>query len=159
MAAHKRHFKWCLQEQTRLQQVTPDRTLAQQHLTKARHNNQVMHALLQEEILDWAFTTGFYAVYHCFLSLLALHGYRSRNQSCTVTALRELIHEQEIALLPTDIDAFDALQTDLDVATIRQTREQATYGIHTTVGEDEITRVQELYIITRQEALRQLRNA
>ena len=81
------HLKWCLKDSRRLVEVKPDLYLAQKHVKKSEYNYMVLQALERLKIYDWALNVGFYAIYHCFLAMLAKYGYASRNQSCIVKAL------------------------------------------------------------------------
>jgi len=64
--------------------------LAQKHVKKSEYNYGVVQTLEKLKINDWALNVGFYAIYHCFLAILAKYGYESRNkksqsqQSCGV---------------------------------------------------------------------------
>ena len=87
------HLKWCLKDPKRLIKTKPDIDLAQKHVKKSEYNYGVVQTLEGLKIYDWASSVGFYAIYHCFLAILAKYGYGSRNQACTITILLTLINE------------------------------------------------------------------
>ncbi len=89
------HLKWCLKDARRLVKATPDTGLAQKHVKKSEYNYGVLQTLERLKIYDWALNVGFYAIYHCFLALLAKFGYQSRNQACTITVLLTLNKREE----------------------------------------------------------------
>ena len=78
------HLKWCLKDPNRLVKIRPDKKLAQDHLKKSEYDTEVMMDLEELKRYDWALNVGFYALYHCFLAILAIQGYKSKNQSCSV---------------------------------------------------------------------------
>lgn len=83
MSQVEKHLEWCLRDAKRLLKVKSDLSLAQKHLAKSEYNFGVVQKLEQMKIYGWALNVGFYAIYHCFLAILAKYGYQSRNQSCT----------------------------------------------------------------------------
>src|SRR3989339_889038 len=119
------HLKWCLKDSRRLVKVKPDLDLAQKHLRKSEYNYGVLQALERLKIYDWALNVGFYAIYHCFLALLAKYGYQSRNQACTITVLLTLINEKKLELEKDLVTQFDTLGVEENLAspTIRIERE------------------------------------
>ena len=92
------HLQWCLNDENRLKRIKPDSELAKKHLEKSEYNAEVMRLLEEHNKYDWALNVGFYAIYHCFLGILAYKGYASKNQSCTITVLIKLIDEGKINL-------------------------------------------------------------
>ncbi len=89
------HLNWCLKDPRRLIKVKPDPGLARKHLKKSEYNYGVLEKLEKLKIYDWALNVGSYAIYHCFLAILARYGYKSKNQSCTTTVMLTLIEEKK----------------------------------------------------------------
>ena len=140
------HLKWCLKDPRRLKKVLPDLELAQSHLKKSEHNREVMQDLEKLKHYDWALNAGYYAIYHCFLAILAKFGYETRNQSCSLTALLSLIEEGKLSLDRDLVLQFDTLEVDPQAtdATAREKREVATYGVGTSIDTRALDRVREL---------------
>jgi len=88
-------MNWCLSDPKRLKKVVPDEVIADKHMKKSEYNVKVMTVLEEHGYIDWALNVGFYAIYHCFLAILAKYGYESRNQSCSITILNKLIVEKK----------------------------------------------------------------
>lgn len=149
------HLKWCLKDERRLMKTAPDKELAQKHLAKSEYNYRVMQTLEGLKIYDWALNVGFYAIYHCFLALLAKQGYRSKNQSCTVTALLTLINENKLKLSKDLILQFDTLEPEKDLAnpTIRENREVSTYGVETNIDLYQLKNLKELILKMQRETI------
>jgi uncharacterized protein (UPF0332 family) len=153
------HLKWCLSDPSRLIKVKPDKPLAEKHLKKSQYNFEVLQLLERNSKTDWALNAGFYSIYHCFLSMLALHGYSSRNQSCTVSAILSLIEENKLKLDKDLVLRFDTLDTESTLLshTIRSARETSTYGVETSIPLNELKAVKELAITLQNETIRLLR--
>ncbi|MBN2567689.1 hypothetical protein JXB02_06430 [Candidatus Woesearchaeota archaeon] len=100
-----------------------------------------MQELVRLGRYDWALTVGFYAIYHCFLAICALHGYASRNQSCTVTLILSLIDEGKLGFEKDLVLRFDTLEDASETPTLRMSREQSTYGVASTVDTDRLDEV------------------
>ena len=152
------HLKWCLKDQNRLKKVSPDKELAQKHLNKSEYNADVMKILEKSKKYDWALNIGFYAVYHCFLAILEKYGYESKNQSCSITVLLNLIEENKFDFDRDLILQFDTLEMEKEAVspTIRQSREISTYGVKTEVDAKQLERVKELIIKVQRETIRVL---
>ena len=122
--------------------------MARKHLEKSEYNAKVMKQLEESKNLDWALNVGFYAIYHCFLSILSKFGYESRNQSCTITVILKLIDENKLPLGKDLVSQFDTLEVDKDAhsTTIRQSREISTYGIKTQIDLGELKDLKELIV-------------
>ena len=95
-------LEWCIRkakkegkEHRGLKEIEPDMKKAQKHIEKANHNLKAMLYLLKGNFPDWAVNASFYAMYHCLLGLLAKHGYESKNQECTFTAIEHLIKKRK----------------------------------------------------------------
>src|SRR3990167_3245509 len=109
------HLKWCLKDQRRLIKTKSNLDLAQKHVKKSEYNYGVMQTLERLKIYDWALNVGFYAIYHCFLAILAKYGYESRNQACTITVLLSLINEKKLNLDKDLITQFDTLDAEKNI--------------------------------------------
>ncbi len=150
------HLNWCLKGPRRLVKTGPDMDLAQKHLKKSEYNYNVIQTLEKLNIDDWALNVGFYAIYHCFLAILAKYGYESRNQACTVTVLLTLINEGKLNLDKDIIAKFDILDAEKNIATptIRESRELSTYGVETSVDLEQLKAIKELILIVQRETIR-----
>ncbi len=155
MSQINEHLKWCLKDERRLVKITPDQELAKKHLAKSEYNYRVMQTLEGLKIHDWALNVGFYAIYHCFLALLAKQGYRSKNQSCTVTVLLTLINENKLKLSKDLILQFDTLEPEKDLAnpTVRENREISTYGVETSINLYQLKNLKELILKLQRETI------
>jgi uncharacterized protein (UPF0332 family) len=99
----KNKVKWCLRKAKKelktskkhrgLVITDKDIDKAREHIKKAEHNIEVTLYLQKGRYSDWCSSTLFYAIYHCFLSILAKHGYESRNQECTFALIQTLIED------------------------------------------------------------------
>lgn len=152
------HLKWCLKDERRLIKTKPDPELAQKHLQKSEYNYGVLQTLEKIKIYDWALNAGFYAVYHCFLAILAKHGYSSRNQSCTLTVLRKLIEEKKLEFEESLVLQFDTLENEknLTTPTLREKREVSTYGVETSINLEQLKKIKELIIAVQRETIKAL---
>ena len=150
------HLKWCLKDTRRLVKVKPDLDLAQKHIKKSEYNYGVLQTLERLKIYDWALNVGFYAIYHCFLALLAKYGYQSKNQACTITVLLTLINEKKLDLEKDLITQFDTLDVEenLTSPTIRMEREVSTYGVETSIDLEQLKKIKELIIKVQRETIR-----
>lgn len=152
------HLKWCLKDERRLIKISPDEELAQKHLVKSEYNYRVMQTLEGLSIYDWALNVGFYAVYHCFLAILAKYGYRSRNQSCTITAVLTLINGNKLELSKDLVLQFDTLEPEKDLSnpTVRKNREVSTYGVETSIDLYQLKTLKELVLNVQRETIQVL---
>ena len=150
------HLKWCLKDTRRLVKVKPDLDLAQKHVKKSEYNYGVLQTLERLKIYDWALNVGFYAIYHCFLALLAKYGYQSRNQACAITVLLALINEKKLDLEKDLVTQFDTLDAEENLAspTIRMEREVSTYGVETSIDLKQLKKIKELIIKVQRETIR-----
>lgn len=150
------HLKWCLKDTRRLVKVKPDLDLAQKHIKKSEYNYGVLQTLERLKIYDWALNVGFYAIYHCFLALLAKYGYQSKNQACTITVLLTLINEKKLELEKDLVTQFDTLDVEENLAspTIRMEREVSTYGVETSIDLEQLKKIKELIIKVQRETIR-----
>ena len=153
------HLKWCLKDPKRLVKTKPDLNLAQKHVKKSEYNYGVMQTLERLKIYDWAFNVGFYAIYHCFLTILAKYGYESRNQACTTTVLLALINEKKLDLDKDLVIQFDTLDVEKSIAspTIRENREISTYGVETSIDLQQLKKIKELILKVQRKTIMILR--
>ena len=150
------HLKWCLKDPKRLIKTKQDIDLAQKHIKKSEYNYGVVQTLERLKTYDWALNVGFYAIYHCFLAILAKHGYESRNQACTITVLLMLINEKKLDLDKDLVTQFDTLDIEKNTThpTVRESREISTYGVETSIDLQQLKRVKELIIKVQRETIR-----
>ncbi|HLC62266.1 MAG TPA: hypothetical protein VJI52_04585 [Candidatus Nanoarchaeia archaeon] len=150
------HLKWCLKDPKRLVKTKPD--LAQNHIKKSEYNYGIVQTLERLKIYDWAFNVGFYAIYHCFLAILAKYGYSSRNQACTVTVLLTLINDKKLDFDKDLVTQFDTLDVEKNIAnpTVRESRELSTYGVETSIDLQQLKNIKELTLKVQREAIRVL---
>jgi len=150
------HLKWCLKDPRRLALGKPDLDLAEKHVKKSEYNYAVLQALEKLKIYDWALNVGFYAIYHCFLAILAKYGYASRNQSCTMTALLKLVDDKKLDLDKDILLRFDTLDVEesLSNPTVRHERETSTYGVETSIDLEQLKKIKELVLKVQRETIR-----
>jgi len=153
------NLKWCLKDSRRLVKEKPDLDLAQKHVKKSEYNYGVLQTLERLEIYDWALNVGFYAIYHCFLAILAKYGYASKNQSCTITVLLKLIEDKKLNLDKDLVYQFDTLDVEesLTNPTARHEREISTYGVETSIDLGQLKKIKELVLKVQRETIRILR--
>jgi len=150
------HLKWCLKDQRRLVKTRSNLDLAQKHVKKSEYNYGVVQTLERLKIYDWALNVGFYAIYHCFLAILAKYGYESRNQACTITVLLSLINEKKLDLdkeLDTQFDTLD-VEKNITNPTIRESRELSTYGVETSIDLQQLKKIKELILKVQRETIK-----
>jgi len=150
------HLKWCLKDKKRLVKKIPDLDLAQKHLKKSEYNYGVVQTLEKLKIYDWALNIGFYSIYHCFLAILSKYGYESKNQSCTITVLLNLIEQKKLNLDKELVLQFDTLEVEKDMTspTIRMEREISAYGVETSIDLQLVKNVKELIIKVQRETIK-----
>lgn len=131
--------------------------MAQKHIKKSEHNYRIVQTLENLKIYDWALNVGFYAIYHCFLAILAKYGYESRNQACTITILLTLINDKKLDLdkdLVAQFDTFDVEKSISSSPTVRERREISTYGVETSIDLQELKKIKELILKVQRETIR-----
>ncbi|PIU30473.1 hypothetical protein COT07_00505 [Candidatus Woesearchaeota archaeon CG07_land_8_20_14_0_80_44_23] len=150
------HLKWCLKDQRRLVKTRSNLDLAQKHVKKSEYNYGVVQTLERLKIYDWALNVGFYAIYHCFLAILAKYGYESRNQACTITVLLSLINEKKLDLDKELVTQFDTLDVEKNITnpTIRESRELSTYGVETSIDLQQLKKIKELILKVQRETIK-----
>tara|TARA_Y100000310_G_C20691075_1_gene822245 strand:+ start:4055 stop:4546 length:492 start_codon:yes stop_codon:yes gene_type:complete len=151
----KKHVDWCLRKAKKemdegkdhkgLVKISPDKDLALDHIEKAEHNLKAfIHNL--HDFSDVSETLGFYAAYHCCLSIIAKYGYESKNQECTFSIIKLLIENEEI-----DNNLLDYI-TRLENQ-VRTDREGSQYSpvleVSTNKTQDLLELCQEMLNITR----------
>lgn len=156
MSQTDKHLKWCLKDPRRLIKTKPDLDLAQKHVKKSEYNYGVVQTLEKLKIYDWALNVSFYAIYHCFLALLAKYGYESRNQACTITVLLTLIEQKKLDLDKDLVTQFDTLDVEKNITnpTVRESRESSTYGVETSIDLQQLKKIKELTIKVQRETIR-----
>ena len=133
--------------------------MAQKHVRKSEYNYGIVQTLERLKIYDWAFNVGFYAIYHCFLAILAKYGYESRNQACTITVLLTLINDKKLDLDKDLVTQFDTLDVEKNITnpTVRESRELSTYGVETSIDLQQLKKIKELTLKVQRETIRILR--
>ncbi len=125
-----------------LENIGVDITLAHGHFFMAYHNLKVMGALNAcehnpphewEKCPDWVIVSGYYAMYHSALALLALKGWKSRDHDATISMLGNLYLFKDGALSIADINKIseakkfrDSLEKLKEAKLIRR---DASYGV------------------------------
>lgn len=152
------HLKWCLKDERRLVKTKPDLDLAQKHLKKSEYNHGIVQTLEKQKIYDWALNIGFYSIYHCFLAILSKYGYESKNQSCTITVLLNLIEQKKLNLDKDLVLQFDTLEVEKDMTspTIRMEREISTYDVETSIDTHQLKHIKEMIVKVQRETIRVL---
>ena len=78
-------------------------------------------------------SAAFYTTYHCFLAILAKHGFESRNQECTVSAIKYLNEQGKVKLDERFIEILKSHAEDEQRAhsasELRELREDFQYGV------------------------------
>jgi len=151
-----KHLEWCLKDSRRLIKTQPDLSLAQKHVKKSEYNYGIVQTLERLKIYDWALNIGFYAIYHCFLAILAKYGYESKNQACTITVLLNLINEGKLNLDKDLVAQFDTLDVEKNITnpTVRESRELSTYGVETSIDLQQLKKIKELALKVQKETIR-----
>lgn len=139
---------WCLKKAEKelaesdkhrgLIKISIDSALAQSHIVKAEHNLKAITEFKRIGYSDWSASATFYSIYHCFLAILAKHGYESRNQECTFALIRQLIGQKQINLDMTLVDQVNILEPDAahEASTVVGVRELEQYGIKLSLEDD-----------------------
>ena len=150
------HINLCLKNPRRLIKEKPDLDLAQKHIKKSEYNYSVLQTLERSSIYDWALNVGFYAIYHCFLAILAKYGYSSKNQSCTITVLLKLIEDKKLNFDKDLVLQFDTLDIEDNLAnpTVRHKREISTYGVETSIDSEQLKKIKDLVLEVQRETIR-----
>ena len=145
-----------MKDPKRLIKIKPDLELAQKHVKKSEYNYGIVQMLEKLKVYDWALNVGFYAIYHCFLAILAKQGYESRNQACTITVLLTLVNEKKLNLDKDLVAQFDALDIENSIThpTVRESREMSTYGVGTSIDLQQLKRIKELILKVQRETIR-----
>jgi len=134
---------WCLrkgkEEKHRgLRKAKPDLKLGRRHLEKADHYLKAGLFLRDNGFADIAVAQLFYAMYHCFLALLAKHGYESRNQRCTFAAVEYLIAQGKERLDDEWTNRVASYESTDDAISLR---EEFQYGVETKVNPGKLERL------------------
>lgn len=135
MSHAKNKVRWCLKKAERegkkhrgLVEIKPDLVLARKHLHKAEHNLKTTLYLQKGGYTDWCSSTLFYTIYHCFLAVLAKHGYESRNQECTFALIYSFIEEGIVDFSREEIEQVSDLDSNesSSITTIREDYQYTT---------------------------------
>jgi len=139
-----------------LLEIEADIEKAKNHIKKAEHNLRAVKRFSQIGFSDWSITAGFYSTYHCFLAIAVKFGYESRNQTCTIALIEHLNEQRRINIDQRFIDMIKYEETEeRHKSTIIEMREEYTYGIETSIEDNEeiaslIKNCQEMMDIAKQ---------
>jgi len=140
MSHAKNKMRWCLNKaQKELQKgkkhrglvrTEPNKEKAREHIVKAEHNLKVTLYLREGGYTDWCSSSLFYAIYHCFLAILAKFGYESRNQECTFAVIDALIEDRKITIEKGDLEKIASLNIEgaREESTVVRMREEYQYS-------------------------------
>lgn len=140
------HVDWCIKKAQKeigegrmhrgLVEAKPDLKKAAEHIEKAEHNLKAISEFSRIGFSDWSVSAAFYTIYHCFLAILARHGYESRNQECTISAIQHLkqqgkvdVDEKFIESLKSHAESED--RREHSSTEIKDLREEFQYGVGT----------------------------
>ena len=142
MSHAKNKVSWCLKKAEKegekhrgLVKVAVSKVLAGEHLTKAEHNLKTTLYLQNGGYTDWCSSTLFYTIYHCFLAILAKHGYESRNQECTFALIHSFIEDGVVDFTAEELEHVSSLNKE-DTATVTSIREKFQYTTKLTLKDD-----------------------
>lgn len=133
--------EWCLKKAEKelaagsmhrgIVRIKPGRELAQSHVAKAEHNLRAMSDFRDSGYSDWSASAAFYAMYHCLLAIISLHGYESRNQECTFALVRKLVADGKVRLDLALVDGIASQSPDEqhELPTVVDIRESGQYGV------------------------------
>jgi len=129
-----------------LKKIGLNEDLIDEHLKKAEHNLNAVAEFKNRGYSDWSASAAFYALYHCLLALLIKFGYQSRNQTCTLAFIEDLINKGKISLKLEELkEIFDKDVTE-DLAhseKILDIRENMQYSFKTPMEEEEFNKLLE----------------
>jgi uncharacterized protein (UPF0332 family) len=156
MSRLNNHFKWCLKDERRLKKIKPNINLAKKHFEKSEYNYKVVLKLEELKIYDWALNIGFYSIYHCFLAILSKYGYETKNQSCTITVILNLIEHNKLDLDKNLVLKFDTFEVgnEMTSSTVRTQRELSTYGVKTSIDLEKLKEIKEIIIQIQRETIK-----
>ncbi|MBI4139508.1 HEPN domain-containing protein [Candidatus Woesearchaeota archaeon] len=147
MTFSENKIQWCLRKAEKegrkhrgLRKISSNKEIAEEHITKAEHNFNVMFLLIRQGVADWAVSASFYTHYHCLLSILSIFGYESRNQECTFAVIEHLIERGKISLTKEELYKIISAnkEEEFDSETIVGLRERFQYGTEITYKEQEM---------------------
>ena len=95
---------------------------------------------------DWSASASFYCLYHCLLALIAKEGFESRNQSCTLALIEDMINRGKISLSKENLrEIFDSdITENLEHSNkILDIRENMQYSIKTALEQEEFLELKE----------------
>ena len=155
MTHAKNKVKWCLRKAEKelktgkhrgLVKVKPSKEQTIKHIKKAEHNLKVTLYLKRGHFTDWCSSSLFYTIYHCFLAILAKHGYESRNQECTLALIASLIEDGKLLLSLEDLEKVGSLdiKESQESTTALKLREEYQYSTEVTLKDKEYEDLLEL---------------
>lgn len=140
MSQASNKVKWCLNKAKKeteesglhrgLIKGDADKNLAEKHIIKAEHNLSAALYFENGGYSDWSASAFFYSIYHCFLAVLRMFGYESRNQECTIAVIEMLKEEGRIDVDNKFIDTIKITKTEEVHWSIIKIREDFQYGVN-----------------------------
>jgi len=135
-------FRWCLEKGRKegrkhkgLRKISPDMERAKKHIGKAVHNLKAVNHNMRGGFSDWAVSAAFYSMYHSLLAILAVLGYESRNQECTISAVEYFIVDQKLDFDMKHISMIRRAE-ELRFGDSKTLREEFQYGTEVEVEKD-----------------------
>jgi len=146
MSHAKNKVEWCLKKAKReleeglkhrgIVEIKPSIDEAKQHLKKAEHNIKALLSFEKTGFSDWSTSAAFYTIYHCFLAILAMNGYESRNQACTIAAMQYLKEEDKTRIDDKLIEALEEIEPNqAHESNVIELREIFQYGTETHIDD------------------------
>lgn len=129
-----------------LRKINPNKELSLAHLNKAMHNFKAISFFQKNGFSDWSANAAFYTLYHCLLAILVKHGYESRNQSCTLALVEDLIDKNLVKEINKEDlkEIFDTDIIDLEHSTtILDIRKNMQYSAKTIMEDDKFVKLKE----------------
>jgi len=156
MSHAKNKIQWCFDKAKRelkegnkhrgLIQIGPNIKRAKEHIAKAEHNINVTIYLYDGGYTDWCSSSLFYAIYHCFLAILAKFGYESRNQECTFALIGSFIEDKKINISQEELGKVSLINTDChqESPTAVSIREEYQYSTKVSLENNEYNQLLKL---------------
>lgn len=128
-----------------LVKIEPNKTVAIQHIDKAKHFLKAFQLLSKNNFQDLAVGAGFYSLYHCFLAISSKFGYESKNQTCTISLIQYMQEQGKISIKDEIIEfmRYEEDQKNYENSVI-ELRENYTYGVDLTVKNEELDKIEKL---------------
>ena len=120
---------------------------AKKHIEKAEYNLSSALDFAKTSHSDWSVSAFFYSLYHCFLSIGYKFGYKSGNQSCTISLMEYLKEEGKINIDSKFIEMFKYEDEQKnEESSLIGLREDYTYGTKKDASKEKIEELKGLCI-------------